>query len=128
MSKKVYTGADIEALLKAGKSAADIPSGAVLTPSAKDILRDGLGGVRAGGASVSTASAEPILPDYEYHWTPGKDPKTPAEIEAFFNSPAITKLKETMVGIGKRMWDREYTDGNGGTHSAVDIHTERAQI
>jgi len=114
MSKKVYTGADIEALLKAGKSSADIPSGAVLTPSAKDVLRDGLVTARGSSAAPAKASTEPILPDYEYHWTPGKDPKTPAEIEKFFNSPAIVTLKERMVDIGKRMWAREYTDGNGG--------------
>jgi len=115
--KNVFTGADIEALLKAGKSSADIPAGAVLTPSAKDILRGGVGG-GAFAAPVSAVAgkvpAAPILPDYEYNWTPGKDPKTPAEIEAFFNSPAIVKLKERMVEIGQRMWAREYTDGNGG--------------
>jgi L-fuculose-phosphate aldolase len=122
MSKNLFTAADIEAHLKAGKTAADIPKGAILTPSAKDVLRDGLGPVRAGGASAAApaaqaapaAYAEPILPDYEFKWTPGKDPKTPAEIHAFFHSPAIVELKQRMVDIGKRMWAREYTDGNGG--------------
>ncbi len=115
--KSVYTGADIEALLKAGKSAADIPAGVVLTPSAKDILRDA-GSRRSVVAPTSagkpSAPSEPILPDYEYHWIPGTDPKTPAEIEAFFHSEPIHQLKERMVEIGQRMWAREYTDGNGG--------------
>jgi L-fuculose-phosphate aldolase len=118
MTKKVFTAADIEAFLKSGRTVADLPKGAILTPSAKDVLRDGLGPVRAGYSAPSTSSVaisqEPILPDYEFHWTPGKDPKTPAEIQAFFNSPAIVKLKERMVEIGQRMWAREYTDGNGG--------------
>ena len=114
MPKNVFTAADIEALLKAGKSAADIPAGAVLTPSAKDVLRDGLGPVRAGKSAVRPAPAAPILPDFEYHWTPGKDAKTPAEIEAFFHSPEIVAIKHRMVDIGQRMWAREYTDGNGG--------------
>lgn len=114
MPKNVFTAADIEALLKAGKSAADIPAGAVLTPSAKDVLRDGLGPVKAGKSAARPAPAAPILPDFEYHWTPGKDPKTPAELEAFFHSPAIVAIKHRMVDIGQRMWAREYTDGNGG--------------
>ena len=118
MSNKVFTAADIEAHLKSGKTAADLPKGSVLTPSAKDVLRDGIGPVRAGGPSGSPAApaayAEPILPNYEFQWTPGKDPKTPAEIHAFFHSPAIVELKQRMVDIGKRMWAREYTDGNGG--------------
>jgi L-fuculose-phosphate aldolase len=117
MRKKVFTAADMEAHFKAGKTAADIPADAILTPSAKDVLRDGIGPVRAGFTAVSapsSASAEPILPDYEYHWTTGKDPKTPAEIDAFFNSPAIVEIKQRMVDMGRRMWEREFTDGNGG--------------
>jgi L-fuculose-phosphate aldolase len=118
MSKKVFTAADIEAFLKSGKTAADLPQDAILTPSAKDTLRDGLGPVRAGAAAAAPASSSgqsaPILPDYEYHWTPGQDPKTPAEIQAFFDSPPIVAIKHRMVDIGKRMWAREYTDGNGG--------------
>ena len=117
MSKKVFTAADIEAFLRSGKTAADLPNDVLLTPSAKDALRDGLGPVRAGAALAYAAQAvpsAPILPDYEYHWTPGQDPKTPAEIQAFFNSAPIVAIKHRMVDIGKRMWAREYTDGNGG--------------
>jgi len=111
--KTVFTGADIEAMIKAGKSSADLPAGAVLTPSAKDLLKS-LGGNPIVASAPSGSASGPILPDYEYHWTPGKDPKTPAEIQAFFHSPAIVELKQRMVDIGKRMWAREYTDGNGG--------------
>ena len=117
MTKTVFTAADMEAFLRSGKSAADLPKNVLLTPSAKDVLRDGLGPVRAGGASAASSTAVPgvpILPDYEYHWTPGNDPKTPAEIQAFFDSPPIVAIKHRMVDIGKRMWAREYTDGNGG--------------
>jgi len=115
MTKKVFTAADMEAFLKSGKTAADLPPGVLLTPSAKDVLRDGLGPVTVGRSlAAAAAPLAPILPDYEYHWTPGQDPKTPAEILAFFNSPAIVAIKQRMVDIGKRMWAREYTDGNGG--------------
>ena len=117
MTKKVFTAADMEAFLRSGKTAADLPKGVLLTPSAKDVLRDGLGPVRAGGVAAVSSSAvpsAPILPDYEYHWTPGQDPKTPAAIQAFFDSPAIVAIKHRMVDIGKRMWAREFTDGNGG--------------
>ncbi len=54
------------------------------------------------------------VPDYEFRWTPGQDPKTPSEIAAFFNSPAIAILKDRMCDIGRRMWSKDYTDGNGG--------------
>ncbi len=35
-------------------------------------------------------------------------------IEELFNSPRIVELKESLCDIGRRMWQREYTDGNGG--------------
>lgn len=116
MKKKLFTGADMEAFFKSGKTAADLPADVVLTPTARDVLRDGSrpGRPHAPAAAAAPAGGEPILPDYEYRWTPGADPKTPAEINAFFHSPAIVAVKERMLDIGRRMWAREYTDGNGG--------------
>jgi L-fuculose-phosphate aldolase len=117
MSKKVFTAADMQAFLKSGRTAADLPQDVLLTPSAKDVLRDGVGGGRSSmptSGAAAAPQAEPILPDYEYSWTPGKDPRTPAEIQAFFDSPPIVAIKHRMVDIGRRMWTRNYTDGNGG--------------
>jgi L-fuculose-phosphate aldolase len=109
--KKVITAADAEAMIRSGNTT--IPAGVIVTPAAQDVFK-GVSKAFASSAAPAASSAEPILPDYEYVWTPGKDPKTAQEIHAFFHSPAITLLKERMVDIGKRMWAREYTDGNGG--------------
>jgi L-fuculose-phosphate aldolase len=40
---------------------------------------------------------------------------TPAEL---FRSKAIQALKEEIVRTGKKLWDRQYVDGNGGNISA----------
>ena len=45
----------------------------------------------------------------------GPDNPTPAEL---FHSPAILALKEEIVRTGKKLWDRQYVDGNGGNISA----------
>jgi L-fuculose-phosphate aldolase len=37
-----------------------------------------------------------------------------SKLRAFFNSSAVRTLKEQLCGIGRRMWQREYVDGNGG--------------
>src|SRR5271170_3100034 len=37
-----------------------------------------------------------------------------SKLEAFFNSPAAQNLKEQLCDIGRRLWQREYVDGNGG--------------
>lgn len=99
-----------------------VPADAILTPAARDALRGRASllpakpavSIPAGRPLAGARNAEPTVPDYEFRWTPGKDPKTPAEIAAFFNSPEIQILKERMCDIGRRMWAKDYTDGNGG--------------
>ncbi len=113
--KKVITARHIEDLIKNGGSVADVPSDAILTPSAQDFLRDHRGiGKGATAPSKKSVGSEPVVPDHEYRWTPGSDPKTPADIERFFNSPEIEKLKTHIVDIGRRFWEKDYVDGNGG--------------
>ncbi|MGC4015911.1 MAG: class II aldolase/adducin family protein [Luteolibacter sp.] len=137
MTKKVFTGADIEAFLKSGKTAADLPKDAVLTPSARDALRDGPGKVVAGKPAPVTGAATggkakgsdrfpplppgvpkvppvPIVPSFEYSWVPGGDPVTPEDIQRFFYSPEIVEIKKQMVHVGHKMWGRNMVDGNGG--------------
>ena len=122
--KTVYTAKHVEDLIRAGKDAAAIPADAILTPSARDLLKNlgkpdltGGSGRRAPSSGARNRPAEPeepALPDYEYQWTPGGDPKTRDEILDFFYSPEIHTLKERIVDMGRRMWERAYTDGNGG--------------
>jgi L-fuculose-phosphate aldolase len=112
---QILTAREVEALFRSGQA---VPDGALLTPSARDFLDDQKRANQAGKNSAAPARAgkpaAPSIPDYEFRWTPGTDAKTPAEIEKFFNSPAINVLKERICDMGRRLWARDYTDGNGG--------------
>ena len=114
---QILTAREVEALFRSGQS---IPQGALLTPSARDYVADQKQATQAAktaglpAASTGGKSAAPSIPDYEFKWTPGTDAKTPAEIERFFNSPAINVLKQRICDMGSRLWTRDYTDGNGG--------------
>ncbi len=115
--KKVITAQQLEAHLKAGGSAQALTGDAILTPSARDLLRSLGQNAPVSGATRSgptAPAAEPMVPDFEFKWAPGSDPRTPAEIQAFFESPAIRTLRERMVDIGRRIWEKGYVDGNGG--------------
>jgi L-fuculose-phosphate aldolase len=46
---------------------------------------------------------------------PCQEISTPAEL---FHSPAVHALKEEIVRTGKKLWERQYVDGNGGNISA----------
>jgi L-fuculose-phosphate aldolase len=37
-----------------------------------------------------------------------------SQLKAFFHSSAMQNLKEQLCDIGRRLWQREYVDGNGG--------------
>jgi L-fuculose-phosphate aldolase len=127
---QVLTAREVQDLVQAGQP---LPEGALLTPSARDFLEDQKRNAR--GAASSTAvvpvkaaapaaalavatptpiTGAPTIPDYEFKWTPGSDPKTPAEIERFFRSEPIEILKRRICDIGRRLWLKDYTDGNGG--------------
>jgi L-fuculose-phosphate aldolase len=118
--KQVITAREAEQILRNGGSDS-IPADAVLTPSARDILRSGdMIQVRANDSTSSAPhvpsvmKTDPIIPDHEYHWTPGSDPRTPADVAAFYSSPEIVAIKRHMVDIGRRIWEKDYVDGNGG--------------
>lgn len=119
MAKRaVITASRVDEILKSGGSAADFPKDAIITPAAQERLKDLAGSAKvsraSGSASAAAATSEPIVPDYEFHWESGSDPQTPAEIEAFFHSEPIRLLKERIVDMGRRIWNRDYVDGNGG--------------
>lgn len=62
---------------------------------------------RAGSSTFS-------IPTEEYSWPKGADPRTRSGLNRLFHSPKIERLKRKMCEIGRRMWQREYVDGNGG--------------
>ncbi len=59
----------------------------------------------------------PPLVSRGYDWTKGRQPKTRRELDAFFRSPAINAVKDAICEMGRRIYARGYTDGNGGNLS-----------
>lgn len=105
--KQVISVRDLEEMLRSGKDARALPDNALLTPSARDFLRD----LENNGPSPSPAPRNPTV-NVPARAVTSKS--SPAEIEVFFNSPAIHDLKLQICDIGRRLWQRAYVDGNGG--------------
>jgi len=92
-----------------------IPDDAIITPSAREALQDYEMNGNKSVVTTTTASApksanEKLSPPTKK--LTSKSPKS--ELEAFFNSPYAHSLKEQICTMGKRLWAREYVDGNGG--------------
>jgi L-fuculose-phosphate aldolase len=104
--KPVISAKDIEELLRNGGDPGGLPTDAIFTPSARDLLRDLQNRNARNGAAQNTAPAPPARP------LSSKSPKP--ELEAFFNSPYVNDLKLQICDVGRRLWQRAYVDGNGG--------------
>ena len=112
---KVLTGKNLEAAAASGATEIVLAAGAVLTPTARDVIR------RAGLTIVSnhdgaSAPATPAAP------APRTAPAAPSPLpsklarsdEAILNSPEAEVIKQEMIRVGRKLWDRQYVDGNGG--------------
>lgn len=117
---KFYTAKDLEKMIAEGTCLGTLPADARYTPMARDLLRKhkvkpgSAARQTAGGAASAVRIHTPVLPDHEYNWKPGGDPKSAAQLEKFFYSPEIQELKERICHIGRRIWEKGYVDGNGG--------------
>lgn len=105
----VITAKEVEAIIAQGGDPKNLPADAILTPSAKDALRDYANARRSSGGGSSPAAATLTAPA-----RPLNSKSSKAELEAYFNSPAAHALKEQLCDIGRRLWGRAYVDGNGG--------------
>src|SRR5579862_4132166 len=113
--KQVISVRDLEEMLRNGKDVRAVPEDAILTPSARDFLRDYETGakVQTNGNGAARASAvsngKPTPPA-----KPLNSKSSKAELEAFFDSAYALNLKEQICDMGRRLWQRAYVDGNGG--------------
>ena len=94
---RVVTAEDIDGAVRAGARELVVREGAILTPSAQDAIS-------AKGLSLKTqaagASATPANP-----W------------QRLFESPEAEAIKAEIVDVGRKLWQRQYVDGNGGNIS-----------
>jgi L-fuculose-phosphate aldolase len=105
--KQVISLRDLEEMLRNGKDVRSLPADALLTPSARDFLRElEISGSQRGRPSNGARAAGPA--------TPVTSRSSKADIEAFLTSTAIHELKLQICDIGRRLWQRAYVDGNGG--------------
>ncbi len=112
----VFTAKDIEAIIARGGDPNSASRDAILTPSARDALRDYANARRspASGSAVTSSAASGLATTKAAPTTPLNSKSPKADLEAFFNSPYCHALKEQICEMGHRLWKRAYVDGNGG--------------
>jgi len=99
---KLFAQKDAEEFVKSGAAEFRHNRDIRLTPGAKDIFSE------AGVEVVFAADATSTAPT----------PAGTTDDQKLFNSPEAERLKKEICEIGRRIWAREYCDGNGGNISA----------
>lgn len=99
---KVIAAMDIAAALKNGAKTVVLRKDAVITPSARDAAAS------AGITLSLTGAGSAAAPN-----SGGGNSKW----EALLNSPEANKIKDEICAVGKKLWHRQYVDGNGGNIS-----------
>ena len=101
---KLFAQKDAEEFCKSGAVEFRYNRDIRLTPGAKDIFSE------AGIKVVFDAEAVSAAP--------ASAPAGATDDQKLFNSPEAERLKKEICDIGRRIWAREYCDGNGGNISA----------
>jgi L-fuculose-phosphate aldolase len=106
---RVITLEDIENAVKAGAKEIVVQARAILTPSAKDACTARGIAVKGGccddgACGCGTKAASSAGP-------------SATEWDKILNSPEAEKIKAEIVDVGRKLWMRQYVDGNGGNIS-----------
>jgi L-fuculose-phosphate aldolase len=115
--QKIITARDLEVAAASRPDEIEVDACAVVTPAARDL-------VQARGIKLTRASAaakdSPIPPAGARppEGRPSSRPSAPtSEYDRLLHSKEAQALKEEIVHNARKLWQREYVDGNGGNLS-----------
>ncbi len=101
---KVFAHQDAAAFARTGAKEFRHNREVLVTPGARDVFSEaGIKVVFESGASAEASALTAV---------------TSADDASLFSSPLAEKLKKEICEMGRRVWIREYCDGNGGNISA----------
>lgn len=106
--KQVISAREVQELIRRGEALV-FPKDALITPAARDLIR-----AQGQGVAKSDASAL-VKPSSASSPIGARGAK--GSMEALYYSPEVEKLREEICDIGRRLWGRQYVDGNGGNIS-----------
>lgn len=107
---KLFAQKDAEDFAKTGEKVFRFNRDVRLTPGAKDVFAEhGIKVAFDADAPSSNGSSMPPAPSAG---------GTRSQWEALFHSKEAESLKQQICDIGRRCWQRDYCDGNGGNISA----------
>ena len=117
-SKKLVAMRDAETVLAAGVNRVLIGPKSIVTPSARDFLAQHnialvVNGKSNGAAPVAEKKSAYPPAQVTSHTSNGR----PAPNPRLFNTPEAEAIKKEICAVGRKLWMRQFVDGNGGNIS-----------
>ncbi len=110
--RKLISMRDVQDAVSAGARVIVAAANSIVTPSARDFLQQHGVELVAGGSAPAAASAP--LPAAS---APAAASGVPAVNRRLFTSPEAEAVKKEICSVGKKLWMRQFVDGNGGNIS-----------
>jgi L-fuculose-phosphate aldolase len=116
--KKLLSMRDAESAYTAGASRVFAGENCVVTPSARDFLAQHNIAIEVkGAANASAPSAFVESPAVAASSNSGSTPNRPAPNPKLFFTPEAEEIKKEICAVGRKLWMRQFVDGNGGNIS-----------
>ena len=109
--RKLIAMRDVQDAVTAGATSIAVAANSVVTPSARDFLQQhGIELVMEKANGGSQQAAQPA--------TPTAARTAPAAVNRrLFSSPEAEAIKKEICSVGRKLWMRQFVDGNGGNIS-----------
>ena len=117
---KLVAMRDAQSALKAGATRVLIGENSIVTPSARDFLAQhniALVANAKGTAAAQAAPYESSAGSGEPAGNSSTTQKRPAANPRLFTTPEAEAVKKEICAVGRKLWMRQYVDGNGGNIS-----------
>jgi L-fuculose-phosphate aldolase len=111
--RKLVSARDAQSALEAGATRVLIGESSIVTPSARDFLAQHNIALAANAKGTAAAQAAP----YEPAGNSGAAQKRSAANPRLFTTPEAEAIKKEICAVGRKLWLRQYVDGNGGNIS-----------
>ncbi|MDR3737760.1 MAG: class II aldolase/adducin family protein [Terracidiphilus sp.] len=114
-SRKVVAMRDVQEAVSAGATRIVIAENCVVTPSAKDFLQQR--NIALVSSRTSEAGSTPVAAPVPSTLSAGASPIRTAPNPRLFSTPEAEAIKKEICETGKKLWLRQFVDGNGGNIS-----------
>ncbi len=116
-NQKLIAMRDAQGAHASGAGSVLICENAVVTPSARDFFAQNNIALVTRSAAKAAAAPKPSAAAGAYGGAGASSPGLAAANPRLFNTPEAQAIKEEICAVGRKLWMRQFVDGNGGNIS-----------